>query len=839
MRSVRGTMPLWPLLLALLSSCGGGGGGSGGGNTAPSDLSYKQPPALIVGSAMTSLTPTVSGSPSSYAVSPALPAGLSISSTSGVISGTPTQATAFNGYVVAATNAAGSTQTTVPISVISSLYVSSFYSFTAGVTAQTIQPRASAGAGNAFSWSISPALPAGLALNTGTGEITGTPTTATTAAPFVVTSSAPGGASTQSLTLAVTAAPLLDLGHVTQVIYERFVGSSLLTQDGLGHWNLQSYTDGTSLASGTTALNESPGDAGNLPSVDLKGSTVVIQSTAGLEIRSASSGSIAAEIATTPTWWALASDGSYVCAGSGTALTVWSPSGTQLFTVSGNYSNALVYAAPTQVQVALGAKGASLIETITVPAGTSSTAAPFSGTFQSWFTDGSHFTTATGTTAWVYSTASVQQEIATLSTTAGLGGYGNWYWTGAQQNNVYLNVSNCCNAPFTVYAIGSGGTVSGSYTPGMFGPPGPIPSGSTVAVFTGTPTAPQVTVVDLSGASLVASTHAVPTNMGQLSGYAASTSGTFVLGSDNGTLLDGATLGGALRYLDYGAVTSIAGSPTTVALATASGRILYYAAATNTLLGTIDQFAQSIQLSSAGSVLAASGAGSYGNASSQPITVYALPAGTLTATFPLGNTELQSMTLSGSGTVIGEVIATAGACTAQTINVSSGTTSWCATTPPAATLAAVQLSPDGSSAAPAQSLIQEGLTLSTNLYSHGTLTTAVPGIVEAWIDNSTVLVSSCTFGIDADEEYTYNGAAIYNLSGQLQSSPPLPATGPVQVLTSSTVYSPLNNGIYSLTSGGQIWSSGSPNSYDLGAAAAMEVVFVAGNLVLAEPYPGS
>jgi hypothetical protein len=111
--------------------------------------------------------------------------------------------------------------------------------------------------------------------------------------------------------------------------------------------------------------------------------------------------------------------------------------------------------------------------------------------------------------------------------------------------------------------------------------------------------------------------------------------------------------------------------------------------------------------------------------------------------------------------------------------------------------------------------------------------------VEAWIDNSTVLVSSYIFGIDADEEYTYNGAAIYNLSGQLQSSPPLPATGPVQVLTSSTVYSPLNNGIYSLTSGGQIWSSGSPNSYDLGAAAAMEVVFVAGNLVLAEPYPGS
>jgi hypothetical protein len=85
--------------------------------TAPSNLSYS--PSTIsgtVGTAISSLTPTVTGTVTSYAISPALPAGLAISESTGVISGTPSAVAASATYTVtAANNAGGSTTTTVTV----------------------------------------------------------------------------------------------------------------------------------------------------------------------------------------------------------------------------------------------------------------------------------------------------------------------------------------------------------------------------------------------------------------------------------------------------------------------------------------------------------------------------------------------------------------------------------------------------------------------------------------------------------------------------------------------------------------------------------------------------
>lgn len=95
----------------LLVACGGGGGGSDGNNTAvaPSNLSYTSPVTATVGTAITALTPTVTGTVTSYSVSPALPAGLSLNSSTGAISGTPTAAAAQATYTVTATNSGGNT----------------------------------------------------------------------------------------------------------------------------------------------------------------------------------------------------------------------------------------------------------------------------------------------------------------------------------------------------------------------------------------------------------------------------------------------------------------------------------------------------------------------------------------------------------------------------------------------------------------------------------------------------------------------------------------------------------------------------------------------------------
>lgn len=97
----------------LLSACGGGGGGSSNGSPvasalpAPSALAYTSPLALTVGTPVSALAPTVTGTVSTYTVSPALPDGLALNAATGVISGTPTTAAANATYTVTATNTSG------------------------------------------------------------------------------------------------------------------------------------------------------------------------------------------------------------------------------------------------------------------------------------------------------------------------------------------------------------------------------------------------------------------------------------------------------------------------------------------------------------------------------------------------------------------------------------------------------------------------------------------------------------------------------------------------------------------------------------------------------------
>ncbi len=94
--------------------------GTGTGPTPPSGLSYTPSSVSgVVGTAITNMVPTVTGTVTNYSVSPTLPAGLSINPTSGVISGAPTAAAASASYTVTASNAGGSTTASVTIAAIS------------------------------------------------------------------------------------------------------------------------------------------------------------------------------------------------------------------------------------------------------------------------------------------------------------------------------------------------------------------------------------------------------------------------------------------------------------------------------------------------------------------------------------------------------------------------------------------------------------------------------------------------------------------------------------------------------------------------------------------------
>jgi hypothetical protein len=104
------------------AACGGGSGDKGTTTpvvVAPSGLSYSTTSAsYTVGAAITADLPSSSGGAvASYSVQPALPAGLTLNTATGVISGTPSAVATIAVYVVTASNSAGSTATSLTISV--------------------------------------------------------------------------------------------------------------------------------------------------------------------------------------------------------------------------------------------------------------------------------------------------------------------------------------------------------------------------------------------------------------------------------------------------------------------------------------------------------------------------------------------------------------------------------------------------------------------------------------------------------------------------------------------------------------------------------------------------
>src|SRR5271157_3849558 len=206
--------------------------GCGGGPSAviapqpPSALSYTTATAVYIkGTAITPNSPTSSGGAvTAYSVSPALPAGLSLNTSTGVITGTPTAVTATASYTVTASNSAGSTTATLTITVNDQ--PPSGLSYTNGTAVYAIRvpipPNSPTSSGGAVtSYSVSPALPAGLSLSTSTGIISGTPATATAEANYTVTASNTGGSTTATLTITtakiVPTEPAMDCANVYQL----------------------------------------------------------------------------------------------------------------------------------------------------------------------------------------------------------------------------------------------------------------------------------------------------------------------------------------------------------------------------------------------------------------------------------------------------------------------------------------------------------------------------------------------------------------------------------------------------------------------------------------------
>jgi hypothetical protein len=201
-------------------------------DVAPSGLSYNTPNVFTKGTAITSLSPTVSGGTvANYSVSPALPAGLSINTTTGVISGNPTVISAPTTYTVTATNTGGSTTASLSITVNDMAPGSLSYTtpniYTLGTPISTLSPTISGGA--VTSYTISPALPTGLTFNTTTGVISGTPTVISSATIYTVTATNTGGSTTASLSITVNDVAPSGLNYTTPNVFVKGLAISPLS----------------------------------------------------------------------------------------------------------------------------------------------------------------------------------------------------------------------------------------------------------------------------------------------------------------------------------------------------------------------------------------------------------------------------------------------------------------------------------------------------------------------------------------------------------------------------------------------------------------------------------
>ena len=113
----------WSMILAFagllcVSACGGGSSNTPPPTVPPpSGLSYETPPTYLVGLAIDSLMPSVTGTPTSYSVSPALPTGLTLDTTHGWITGTPAVTTPTASYTIRAENAGGAASFSLSLTV--------------------------------------------------------------------------------------------------------------------------------------------------------------------------------------------------------------------------------------------------------------------------------------------------------------------------------------------------------------------------------------------------------------------------------------------------------------------------------------------------------------------------------------------------------------------------------------------------------------------------------------------------------------------------------------------------------------------------------------------------
>lgn len=236
-------------------------------NVAPSAASITNPGAPFVqGTAITNISPSVTGTVTGCSSSPSLPAGLTMGLPNCIISGIPTATASSQSYTITFTNAAGSTTANVTFAVnpalVTDLAISSSGPLTY-VKDTAITPVTFSFTGVVTNCIVSPSLPAGLSINTSNCTISGTPTVYAASQTYTITASnATGNSNTQTLTFSITGRPTIAIAG-SPFTFTQNVGISTITPT-LGGGSLTSCTaspllpTGLSINSTTCAITGTP-----------------------------------------------------------------------------------------------------------------------------------------------------------------------------------------------------------------------------------------------------------------------------------------------------------------------------------------------------------------------------------------------------------------------------------------------------------------------------------------------------------------------------------------------------------------------------------------------------
>ena len=214
-----------------------------------------------------------------YSISPTLPAGLSISSPTGVISGTPTAALAATTFTVTVTDANSATASnTFSLAVngaVTATQSVASVSLTSGHPTAAFIPVSGSGGRSPLSYSISPALPAGLTINASTGTVSGTPTAALAATSFTVTVKDGNGATAaSSFALTVNVAVSATQAVASATLTSGHAAAAFTPVTGNGGTGGLSYSVAPSLPAGLS-LSSSNGTVSGTPVATANGSYVI------------------------------------------------------------------------------------------------------------------------------------------------------------------------------------------------------------------------------------------------------------------------------------------------------------------------------------------------------------------------------------------------------------------------------------------------------------------------------------------------------------------------------------------------------------------------------------